>query len=327
MTNIPRKTGILIVNLGTPSAPTPDAVKNYLAEFLWDPYIVQIPRAVWWLILNALILRTRPHKTAKLYQKIWLPQGSPLLHHSLELSQKIQTQLHEQDYPLPVALGMRYGQPAIKDALQILRSADIKDIIVLPLYPQYSTATTGSTKAEINKQLEYMCWNPTVKFIGDYHQQPDYIAAMTKAIENFWQMNDRGQLLIFSFHGLPEKYIKKGDPYYQQCLITAQMIASKLSLNEDQWRLVFQSRFGKEAWLKPYCVEVLKTLPAEGFQKIDMVCPGFPVDCLETLEEIAITNKEIFIMAGGKTYQYIPALNSSERHVQALTNILLQSID
>lgn len=320
------KTGILVINLGTPDAPTPEAVRRYLAEFLWDPYIVQIPRPIWWLILRGIVLRVRPPKTANLYQRIWREKGSPLLIHSQELVQNIQTQFQQMTEDCPVVLGMRYGNPSINEALQVLQKKEVEKMVVLPLYPQYSTPTTGSTMAELNRSLEKLSWQPQIEVINDYHDDSLYICAVADSIKQHWQQHEPGEVLIFSFHGLPEKYNHRGDPYSQQCLATATAIANKLNLNERQWRLVFQSRFGRERWLKPYCNEVLTQLPALGIRKIDIICPGFPVDCLETLEEIAITNKEVFYQAGGKVYHYIPALNAADVHGKFLATILERTI-
>jgi ferrochelatase len=316
------KTGILVINLGTPDAPTPKAVRRYLAEFLWDPYIVQIPRPLWWLVLHGIILRLRPPKTAKLYQKIWSTRGSPLLSYSQDLVQSIQNQFQKMGEDYPIVLGMRYGNPAIQDALELLQKKDVERIVVLPLYPQYSMPTTGSTLAQLTRSLKNLSWQPQVAFINNYHNEPLYICAISDSVKKQWQQQEPGELLIFSFHGLPEKYNARGDPYYQQCLTTAQAIANQLQLKEQQWRVVFQSRFGRERWLKPYCNEVLTSLPKSGIKKIDIICPGFPIDCLETLEEIAITNKEVFFHAGGQVYNYLPALNASDLHGKFLATIL-----
>lgn len=321
------KTGVLVTNLGTPDAPTPSAVKKYLAEFLWDPNIVQIPRPLWWLILNGIILRTRPKKSAQLYQKIWTTLGSPLLVSTSKLLRRLQVATTKKGYPLTYELGMRYGNPSIKQSLLNLRDQQVKNIIVLPLYPQYSKTTTASTLCEIQKQLKLMGWHPKLYLIDNYAQEPSYISALADSIQTHWQKQPPGQKLLFSFHGIPLKSIKQGDPYFAQCLNTAAKTASLLNLNEEQFDIVFQSRFGKEKWLQPYCVEVLQNLPKEGYKHIDVICPGFAVDCLETLEEIAITNKEIFHLANGLTYNYIPALNDSSTHIQCLTEILIKHLN
>lgn len=322
MTSSSEKTGILVVNLGTPDAPTPKAVKAYLEEFLWDPYIVQIPRPFWWVILHGIILKTRPKKSAKLYQKIWTTEGSPLLILSQSLVDSFRTSLTRHDQDLSVVLGMRYGNPSLAQALTTLKDVGVQKLIVLPLYPQYSTTTTASTFAQIQKLLQKLSWQPQLDLINNYHQEPHYINAVTKSIKIHWQQQPRSQILLFSFHGLPQKYVTKGDPYYDQCMMTAKKIAQELNLKETEWRVVFQSRFGAQAWLKPYCSEVLINLPSNKINTVDIVCPGFPVDCLETLEEIAITNKELFLKAGGVSYHYINSLNASKSHVDALTQIV-----
>ncbi|MBA2653615.1 MAG: ferrochelatase [Gammaproteobacteria bacterium] len=321
----PPKIGVLITNLGTPDQPTPSAVKKYLKEFLWDPFIVQIPRPLWWLILNGIILRTRPKKSAKLYQKIWTKSGSPLLVFSSELVRKLRGAMTSRGYTFKYALGMRYGEPSIKQALINLREQGVTQIIGFPLYPQYSTTTTASTVHAIKKQLQQLKWEPTLHFIENYAYEPSYISALAHTIHNHWQKQIPGQKLLFSFHGIPKKLIAKGDPYFDQCLDTAAQVASKLNLEEKKWGVVFQSRFGREEWLQPYCNKVLQDLPKEGYKHIDVICPGFAVDCLETLEEMAITNKKIFHQAGGLIYNYISALNTTDLHIQSLSDILIKN--
>lgn len=321
------KIGVLITNLGTPCEPTPKAVKKYLAQFLSDPFVVRIPRVIWWLILYGLILRIRPKKSAKLYQKIWTSQGSPLLTTSTTLVKKIQSRLQNGDHHFEVVLGMRYGKPSLKQALISLQQKQIRRIIVLPLYPQYSTTTTASTKAELAKQLKKIGWQPTVDFIDHYFDDNGYIEAITKSVEFQWRKKIPGQMLLFSFHGIPKKLVDHGDPYYDQCMTTAQTIAKQLNLEESNWKVVFQSRFGKEKWLQPYCDQVLQTLPKQNYKRIDIICPGFAVDCLETLEEIAMTNKKLFHEAGGTIFNYIGALNDSDKHADVLSNILLRLVD
>lgn len=318
----PTPTGILMVNLGTPAAPTPEAVKIYLAEFLSDPYIIKIPKLIWWPILHGIILRTRPKKTAKLYQKIWSSKGSPLLYLSQSLAQQVSDKLLSDGKKIPIILGMRYGEPSIRSALTQLQQLRVQKIIVLPLYPQYSTTTTASTETEIKDQLHQLSWQPVIKLISDYHDDTRYITAIAHSITQFWQQHKRGQMLVYSFHGLPKKYVSQGDPYYQHCLTSARLISNQLGLHDSQWRVVFQSRFGAQEWLQPYCAETLALLPKEGINKVDIVCPGFPVDCLETLEEIAIANKEIFLAAGGSDYRYIPALNDTDEHVDLISGLL-----
>lgn len=319
--------GILVTNLGTPLAPTTQAVRKYLAEFLWDPLIVQIPRPIWWLLLNGIILRTRPKRSAANYKKIWTSSGSPLLVFTSELMQKLQIATQNKGYQFKYALGMRYGQPSIKEALLTLRKEGVSELIVLPLYPQYSKPTTISTFLEIDRQLQSINWAPRLYPINDYRGEPSYIKALVESIQAHWQKQIPGQKLVFSFHGIPKKLINQGDPYYDQCLETANSVISALNINKKNVEIVFQSRFGREEWLQPYCSEVLQRLPKEGCKHIDVICPGFAVDCLETLEEMAITNKKLFHQAGGLTYNYIPALNDSEAHVESLSTLLMNHIN
>jgi protoporphyrin/coproporphyrin ferrochelatase len=292
-------TGILITNLGTPEAPTPSAIRGYLRQFLSDPRVVEIPRAIWLPILYTFILPLRPFRTAKLYEKIWTPSGSPLR----VISEKQAVGLSEL-LRLPVALGMRYGTPSIKSALESLR--DKSRIIVLPLYPQYCGATTGSTFDAIAKVLSTWRNVPELHFINHYFDDPAYIQALADSIRT----HRKGQKLLFSFHGIPQRSVDLGDPYVDQCHSTARLVAANLGLAQDAWQIVFQSRFGRAEWVKPYFVEVMKSLAGT---TVDVICPGFAADCLETLEEIALHSLNI---------NYIPALNDSPAHLHALAKLL-----
>ena len=316
------KTGVLLVNLGSPDAPTTSALRRYLREFLSDPRVVNIPRFIWWLILNCLVLPFRPGKSVKAYRKIWTEQGSPLVVNSTCLGKEIAVQL---DDSIQVAVAMRYGKPSIGSKLDTLKKDQIRRLIVLPLYPQYSSTTTASVFDETFALLSQWEQLPALNFINDYHLNFAYIQAVANSITDFWNQYTRGEILLMSFHGLPANSLKLGDPYFHQCHASASLIAEKLGLHEKRWQIVFQSRFGKAEWLKPYCVEVLQQLPQQGIKKIDIVCPGFSVDCLETLEEIAITNKKVFIQAGGQSYQYISALNATRSHADALINVINES--
>jgi protoporphyrin/coproporphyrin ferrochelatase len=315
-----KKTGVLLANLGSPSAPTTKAVRRFLKDFLWDPRVVNLPRPLWWIILHFIVLPFRPGRSAKAYQKIWQDRGSPLSFLTRELTEKIAEKLKSENCIIDYA--MRYGQPSIAERLKNFSKEGVTDLIVLPLYPQYSSTTTASIYDDMVKELNGWRHLPSIHFISDYHQDSGYIAAIAESIQQSWQERGRNAMLVMSFHGLPEQLTKWGDPYFYQCKKSAELIAEKLNLNDDQWVLVFQSRFGKAEWLKPYCVDILKKLPGQGIKKIDVVCPGFAVDCLETLEEIAMENKSIFIEAGGEHFYYIPALNDSELHVHALVNLL-----
>ncbi len=319
-----KKTGVILANLGSPTAPTTKAVRRFLADFLWDPRVVNLPRPLWWMILNFFVLPFRPSRSAKAYQKVWHEKGSPLAYLTRELTGKVADQLVAKGITTHYA--MRYGEPSIATQLREFKKAGITDVVVLPLYPQYSSTTSASIYDDLVKELNQWRHLPTFQFIGEYHQDRHYIAAVAESIEQAWREQDKNELLIMSFHGLPEALTKWGDPYFHQCHKTAALIAEKLGLNEKEWMIVFQSRFGKAEWLKPYCVSTLEELPGQGVKTVDVVCPGFAVDCLETLEEIAMENKSIFMESGGTRYRYIAALNDSDAHVSAIINILEQKI-
>jgi ferrochelatase len=307
-----KKTGVLLANLGSPTAPTPSAVRRFLKAFLWDPRVVNLPRPVWWVILHFFVLPFRPRKSAKAYRKIWHEKGSPLIYLTRQLTERVAEKLNTKG--IITQHVMRYGEPSIAN------------LIVLPLYPQYSSTTTASIYDDVIKELNQWRHLPNIHFISDYHQHNQYIAAVAETIADNWREHGKNELLLMSFHGLPEQLTKWGDPYFHQCHKTAALIADKLEINEKQWKIVFQSRFGKAQWLKPYCVDTLMELPGQGIKKVDVVCPGFAVDCLETLEEIAMENKAIFMESGGEEYRYIPALNDSEIHVAAIVSLLEQNL-
>lgn len=318
--------GILITNLGTPDQPTPQALRRYLAEFLWDPRVVEVSRPLWWLILNLIILNTRPKKSAQAYQKIWQPEGSPLLTISEQQKEKLNQVLNNQlTFPYHIALGMRYGNPSIKQALDVLQQKHITKLLVLPLYPQYSAATVGSTFDRVTDIVKTWRWVPEFSFINHYHDNDLYIKALASHIQKY--LPEIPQKLIFSFHGLPKRYLLEGDPYFCQCHKTARLVAESLGLQENQWQVAFQSRFGKEEWLKPYTDYLLQALPKQGVKDIAIICPGFAADCLETLEEIAEENKNYFLQAGGEKYQYIPALNAEDSHIAVLKNLIIEYIN
>lgn len=319
-----KKTGVLLANLGSPAAPTTKAVRRFLKDFLWDPRVVNLPRPLWWLILHFFVLPFRPSRAVKAYRKIWHEKGSPLSFLTKQLTEKVAAKLNTENRIVDYA--MRYGEPSIAGRLKNFKNEGITELIVLPLYPQYSSTTTASIYDDVVTELNKWRHLPDIRFISDYHQDSPYIAAIADSILSAWQERGRSAMLVMSFHGLPEQLTKWGDPYFYQCKKSAQLIAEKLNLNDGEWVLVFQSRFGKAEWLKPYCVDILKKLPGQGIKKVDVVCPGFAVDCLETLEEIAMENKSIFIEAGGEHYNYIPALNDSELHVNALVNLLDQRL-
>jgi len=318
--------GVLLTNLGTPTAPTAKALRKYLAEFLWDPRVVEIPRPIWWLILNFFVLPLRPKRSAKLYQKIWTAGGSPLLVNSSQLAERLELVLNsEKSKSFKVALGMRYGEPSIAHALNELHQHDIQQIIVLPLYPQYSAATTASTFDAVARAFSKKRYLPELHFISEYYNDPDYIVAIADSIRAHWLKHGSEQHLLFSFHGLPKRCVELGDPYEQQCKTTARLVVENLQLSSEKYSVVFQSRFGAAEWLQPYCDATLRSLPEQGKKNVAVVCPGFAVDCLETLEEIAKQNREIFMQAGGEKFDYIPALNDSVSHVALLAKLITQS--
>ena len=315
-----KKIGIILANLGSPTAPTTKAVRRFLKDFLGDPRVVNLPRPLWWLILNFFVLPFRPSRSAKAYRKVWHEKGSPLTYMTRQLSEKVAEQLKPKG--ITVNYAMRYGEPSIATQLKAFKKDGITDVMVLPLYPQYSSTTTASIYDDLTKELKQWRHLPSFQFISDYHQDSHYIAAVAASIEQAWREQAKNELLVMSFHGLPEQLTQWGDPYFHHCHKTAALIAEKLGLTEKQWMIVFQSRFGKAQWLKPYCVDTLQDLPTQGIKAIDIVCPGFAVDCLETLEEIAMENKSIFMEAGGSDYLYIACLNDSQAHVDAMIHLL-----
>lgn len=321
------RTGILITNLGSPDAPTPVALRRYLAEFLWDRRIVDLPRALWWPVLHGIILRTRPARSAHLYQAIWTDDGAPLIAITRRQREALSAALRARTgTDIPVAFGMRYGNPSIASALRELDGAGVERLIVLPLYPQNSCSTTGSTFDALADAMQRRRFVPDLHFIGDYHDHPGYIAALTASVRETWATQPPGDLLLFSFHGTPVRFRSEGDVYYGQCLHTAEQVAAQLQLPPVRWRIAFQSRFGREEWLKPYADETLAALASEGIASVDVVCPGFSADCLETLEEMGQTNRKLFLDAGGKAYRYIPALNDREDHIAALADLVSRAL-
>jgi protoporphyrin/coproporphyrin ferrochelatase len=319
---VTKKTGVLLANLGSPTAPTTRAVRRFLKDFLWDPRVVNLPRPLWWVILHFFVLPFRPARSAKAYRKVWHEKGSPLTYLTRELTEKTAEQLNAKG--IATDFVMSYGEPSMANQLRAFKKAGITDLIILPLYPQYSSTTTASVYDHLVKELNKWRHLPNIQFISDYHQDQHYIAAVAQSIKEAWREQVKNELLLMSFHGLPAQLTKWGDPYFHQCHKTAVLIAEKLGLNEKEWMIVFQSRFGKAEWLKPYCVDTLQALPDQGIKTVDVVCPGFAVDCLETLEEIAMENKSIFMKAGGTSYRYIPALNDSVAHVNVIINLLEQ---
>lgn len=319
--------GVLVVNLGTPDAPTTAAVRRYLRQFLSDPRVVEYPRLPWWLILNGVILVVRPPRSAHAYQQVWTERGSPLLFHSQDIADAMQTSLSAQlSGSVHVELAMTYGNPSIEAGLNKLHAAGARRIVVLPLYPQYSGTTTAPVFDAVNDALGKRRWVPEVRFINHYHDKAGFIAAGAASISEHWEQHGRGQHLLFSFHGLPKSNLENGDPYHCHCLKTARLIAQALQLGEGEWSVAFQSRVGREEWLQPYTEDVLAKLAQEKTQRVDVVCPGFAADCLETLEEIAMRYAEMFVSCGGGSLNYIPALNAREDHVTFLSDLVSSHI-
>lgn len=318
----PASAGVLLVNLGTPDAPTSAAVRRYLAEFLWDRRVVEIPRPLWWLILHGAILPFRPAQSARKYQHIWTTDGSPLLTITRQQAAAVAASLAEQrPGPVRVVVGMRYGNPSIAAGLAELRAAGAERLLVLPLYPQYAAATTASTFDAVAAELRSWRWLPELRFITHYHDEPGYLDALATSIRDA-RKDQPGKRLLFSFHGLPRRNLLAGDPYHCQCLKTARLIAERLGLQADEWAVAFQSRFGRAEWLRPYTSVVLADWAKSGVKRVDVVCPGFAADCLETLEEIAIENRQVFLAAGGEQYRYLPALNDEPAHIAALVGLI-----
>ena len=330
--------GVLVTNLGTPDAPTTAAVRRYLAEFLADPRVIELPRWIWRAILHGVVLRIRPRRSARAYASIWTREGAPLLVNSRAIADALEARWTDtpdasgapragrKPSRVKVALGMRYGAPSIPEALHALREAGAARIVVLPLYPQYSGATGGSTFDAVAAALSGWRRVPALRFIDHYHDDPGYIDALAASIEAAWSEGGRPNRLLFSFHGLPRRYLDAGDPYHCECHKTARLVAQKLNFDPDSWLVAFQSRVGREEWLRPYTDETLIEWGREGLERVDVVCPGFSADCLETLEEIGIRGRESFIAAGGGRLRYIPALNAGEAHIGALAALVERTI-
>lgn len=323
----PAVTGILLANLGTPDEPTPEALRRYLAEFLWDPRIVDMPRPLWWLILHGFILRFRPKRSAAAYRGVWTEQGSPLMHISRQQTEGLRRVLQQRlRGPVVAELGMRYGNPSIASALERLHAANAQRVLVLPLYPQYSSSTTASTFDAVAEAVKQWRWVPELRFVNQYHDETGYIEALTASIREDWASREQPQKLLFSFHGTPKRFHTQGDPYFCHCHKTARLVAERLGLAADAWMVTFQSIFGREEWLKPYTIEVLRKLGKSGVKSVDVICPGFSADCLETIEEIGVENREAFEAAGGEHFRYIAALNDRDDHIEALASLVQKHV-
>jgi protoporphyrin/coproporphyrin ferrochelatase len=325
------KTGILLVALGTPDEPTAPAVRRYLKEFLSDPRVVEIPKPIWWLILNLVILNVRPAKTAEKYKSIWMKEGSPLRVHTERQTQLLRGYLGERiKSPLVVEYAMRYGTPNIRKGIDTLKAKHCDRILVLPLYPQYASSTTGTVMDELGRVLANIRNVPAIRLVRNFQDHPVYIDAIVKNLLAHWMKigrpNFKTDKLVMTFHGLPKFHLDKGDPYHCECHKTARLIAEQLNLGKDDWVITFQSRFGKAEWLQPYTDATLERLGQSGTQRVDVICPGFAADCLETLEEIAMEGKETFLHAGGKTFNYLPVANDSEAFMRALEAVAADNL-
>ncbi len=318
-------TGVLVVNLGTPDAATTVAVRRFLRQFLSDRRVVDYPRLIWWLILNLVVLVFRPPRSAAAYRKIWTDQGSPLLVHSKAIANKLREHLSSTSASaVHVELAMTYGEPSIGSAIDKLLASGVRRVLTLPLYPQYSGTTTAAVFDAVARKLGQLRHVPELCLVDSYHDAPGYIDALAASIRESWETNNRGDKLLLSFHGIPQRLLQGGDPYANQCQETARLLADALGLEDDEWAISFQSRVGREEWLTPYTDETITELGRQGVARLDVVCPGFSTDCLETLEEIAMQNAESFSAAGGGSLHYIPALNARDDHVRFLADLILR---
>jgi ferrochelatase len=325
----PARTAVLLVNLGTPDAPEPAALRRYLGEFLSDPRVVEIPRALWWLILHGVILRLRPAKSAAKYAAIWRPDGSPLAVWTAKQSALLKGYLGERGHPpaaLQVAHAMRYGNPAIARVLDDLKASNVTRILVLPLYPQYAAATTASINDAVMDWMKVQRRQPELRLVNHFHDDAGYVEALAQRVRAHWATNGRGERLLLSFHGIPERSLHLGDPYHCECLVTARLLGQRLGLAKDELVVTFQSRFGRAKWLTPYTEPTLVALATQGIKRVDVMCPGFVADCLETLEEIDQEARAAFLAAGGESFTYVPCLNDQHEWIAALAAIALRHL-
>lgn len=319
-------TAILLCNLGTPDAPTASALRRYLGEFLSDSRVVEIPKPIWWLILHGIILRTRPKKSAAKYASIWLPEGSPLKVWTAKQASLLRGHLGQRGHSVEVRYAMRYGNPSIGSQLDQLKADGVTRVLILPAYPQYSGTTTASVFDAVYSWAAKVRRIPEFRFINHYHDDDGYITALAKNIRAHWQQNGQAEQLVMSFHGVPERTLALGDPYHCECHKTGRLLAEKLGLRKEHYQITFQSRFGKAKWLQPYTEPTLTSLGKSGVKSVDVVCPGFTGDCLETLEEISLEARRAFMQAGGKTFNYIPCLNDSPHWLAAMSELCIQHL-
>jgi protoporphyrin/coproporphyrin ferrochelatase len=320
------RTAVLLCNLGTPDAPTPAAVRRYLAEFLSDPRVVEIPRVLWLLILHGVILRTRPAKSAKKYASIWTPEGSPLKLWTEKQSKLLAGYLGERGHAVTVRYAMRYGNPSIASVLDELKAQGTTRVLILPLYPQYSATTTASVNDAVYQWAQRTRLLPELRFVNRYHDDDGYIGALAKRVQDHWQANGRGEKLVLSFHGVPKRTLALGDPYHCECLKTARLLGERLGVRDGEMRVTFQSRLGRAEWLQPYTEPTLIALAQQGVKRVDVLCPGFTSDCLETLEEIDQEAREAFLHAGGETFHHVPCLNDQHEWIDALSAIAIRHL-
>ena len=322
-------TAVVLVNLGTPDAPTAPALKRYLKQFLSDPRVVEIPKPLWWLILNGIILNTRPQKSAAKYATVWMPEGSPLRVHTERQAKLLKGLLGQRGHRLTVTWAMRYGSPSIPEALTHLKTEGAQRILIVPMYPQYAASTTATVLDAACQWLTQTRNQPEIRFTRNFHDDDGYLAALEKSVRKHWQANgplaDNDRLLI-SFHGLPKRSLSLGDPYFCECQKTGRLLAERLNLKPGQFQICFQSRFGKAEWLQPYTAPTLHAWGKQGIRRVDIMCPGFVADCLETLEEIAQEGRDDFLKAGGKEFHYIPALNEDDAWIKALADLTEQHL-
>jgi protoporphyrin/coproporphyrin ferrochelatase len=318
---------VLLVNLGTPAAATPSALRRYLKEFLSDRRVVDLPRLLWWPILNGIVLATRPKRSAVKYARIWTSEGSPLRVHTEKQAKLLRGYLGQRGHKdIAVAWAMRYGEPSVAAVLDRLDKDGRDRILVVPLYPQYAGSSTASVYDAVHAWQAKHAGGPQFIERADYHDHPGYIRALAAAVNRHWQQQGHGDRLLMSFHGIPQRAVDRGDPYADQCRRTAELLAAELGLASDAWLLTFQSRFGRAAWLQPYTQATLEQLARDGIKSVDVICPGFAGDCLETLEEIAIECRDAYLAAGGREFSYIPCLNESDEWIAALTDITLAGL-
>ena len=325
-TRAAHSTAVLFCNLGTPDEPTAPALRRYLAEFLSDQRVVEIPRLLWLTILHGIILRIRPKKSAAKYASIWMPGGSPLKVWTQRQASLLNSELAKLGHHVEARYAMRYGNPSIASQLEQLKEQGVTRVLIMPAYPQYSATTTASVFDAVYTWAAKVRRLPEFRFVNHYHDDPGYIAALAGSIQAYWAANGQADKLVMSFHGVPERTLQLGDPYHCECYKTARLVTEKMGLTKDRYQVTFQSRFGKAKWLEPYTEPTLIKLAEDGTKSVDVVCPGFTGDCLETLEEINMEAREAFLHAGGEKFSYIPCLNDSPAWISALTQISAQHL-